>query len=145
MRMRARSCNTRPSCPIPGPRPARSRRLALAAPGPRPARSVIRVDTTRPSRARSAMSTEAKNVTEPVLLITGASSGIGAATARAAHAAGGRLVLAARSAERLEELAAELGGAEQALAVRCDVTEWEDQQRLPPGRPAPPRGSRRAF
>ena len=63
-----------------------------------------------------------------ILLITGASSGIGAATARAAGAAGWRLVLAARSLDRLEQLAAELGGPERAVAVECDVTEWADQQ-----------------
>jgi NADP-dependent 3-hydroxy acid dehydrogenase YdfG len=71
----------------------------------------------------------ARSATTPVLLITGASSGIGAATARAARAAGWRVVLAARSIEKLERLAEELGGPEAALAVRCDVTEWEDQQR----------------
>src|SRR6188472_2491041 len=60
---------------------------------------------------------------DPVLLITGASSGIGAATARAA-ASKYRLVLAARRLEPLEELVAELGGEERALAVRCDVAEW---------------------
>jgi NADP-dependent 3-hydroxy acid dehydrogenase YdfG len=75
------------------------------------------------------MSPDPSNATEPVLLITGASSGIGAATARLAHEAGWRLVLAARSLPRLQELAEELGGPEQALAVRCDVTEWEHQQR----------------
>ncbi len=65
-----------------------------------------------------------------VVLITGASSGIGAATARAAAAAGHRVVIAARSLDRLEELSAELGGSERALAVECDVTEWTQQQAL---------------
>jgi NADP-dependent 3-hydroxy acid dehydrogenase YdfG len=66
---------------------------------------------------------------DPVLLITGASSGIGAATARAA-APTHRLVLAARRLEPLEGLADELGGEERALAVRCDVTEWDQVQAL---------------
>jgi NADP-dependent 3-hydroxy acid dehydrogenase YdfG len=66
---------------------------------------------------------------DPILLITGASSGIGAATARAA-ASRYRLVLAARRLEELEELAAELGGEERAIAVRCDVTEWDQVQAL---------------
>jgi NADP-dependent 3-hydroxy acid dehydrogenase YdfG len=65
----------------------------------------------------------------PVLLITGASSGIGAATARAT-AAGYRLVLAARRAEKLEAIATELGGPERAIAVPCDVTEWDQVQAL---------------
>jgi NADP-dependent 3-hydroxy acid dehydrogenase YdfG len=67
---------------------------------------------------------------DPVFLITGASTGIGAATARHAAEAGYRLVLAARSEDKLTALAGELGGDERALAVACDVTEWDDQQRL---------------
>lgn len=67
---------------------------------------------------------------DPVFLITGASSGIGAATARAAAQAGYRVVLAARSTDKLKTLAEELGGADRALAVQCDVTEWPDQEAM---------------
>jgi NADP-dependent 3-hydroxy acid dehydrogenase YdfG len=65
---------------------------------------------------------------EPVLVITGASTGIGAATARRAAEFGYRLVLAARSEDKLQALAEELGG--EALAARCDVTDWDDQRAL---------------
>ncbi len=65
---------------------------------------------------------------DPVFLITGASSGIGAATARSAVEAGHRVVLAARGEDKLRALADELGDA--ALTVRCDVTEWDDQQAM---------------
>ncbi|MFL5885593.1 MAG: SDR family oxidoreductase [Thermoleophilaceae bacterium] len=64
-----------------------------------------------------------------VLIITGASTGIGAATARAAVADGWNVVLAARSEDRLRELAGELGE-ERALVQRCDVTEFADQEKL---------------
>ena len=65
---------------------------------------------------------------DPVLLITGASSGIGAATARLLAGEGWRLILAARSIAELEALAEELGGSDRAVAVECDVAVWADQQ-----------------
>jgi NADP-dependent 3-hydroxy acid dehydrogenase YdfG len=76
------------------------------------------------------MSTVPPSASAPVLLITGASTGIGAASARQAGAAGWRVVLAARSQDKLDRLAEELGGPERALAVQCDVKEWQDQQRM---------------
>jgi NADP-dependent 3-hydroxy acid dehydrogenase YdfG len=69
-------------------------------------------------------------VVDPVFLITGASSGIGEATARRAAEAGYRLVLAARREDKLEALAEDLGGSDRAIAVRCDVTEWADQEAM---------------
>ncbi len=65
----------------------------------------------------------------PVFLITGASSGIGAETARHATAAGYKVVLAARSIEKLDALVDELGS-EDSLAVECDVCEWDQQEEL---------------
>lgn len=64
-----------------------------------------------------------------VLLITGASSGIGAATARAAAEEGYRLALCARSVDKLEGLKSELGE-DRVLVQRCDVTDYEDQERM---------------
>jgi NADP-dependent 3-hydroxy acid dehydrogenase YdfG len=66
----------------------------------------------------------------PVFLITGASSGIGAATARLAGAAGYRLVLTGRRGAPLAELAREIGGPERVLARPCDITEWDQVQGL---------------
>ncbi len=59
-------------------------------------------------------------------VVTGASSGIGKATARALAGDGYRVVLAARRADKLAEVAEEFGG----VAVACDVTKREDVARL---------------
>ena len=67
---------------------------------------------------------------EPVFLITGASSGIGAQTARRAAEPGYRLVLAARSKDKLDALAEELGGPDHAIAVACDVTDFAQQEAM---------------
>jgi NADP-dependent 3-hydroxy acid dehydrogenase YdfG len=64
-------------------------------------------------------------MTDRVFLITGASSGIGEATARLAVKEGHRVVLAGRRRELLDRLAGELGGPDRAVAVTCDVTDWE--------------------
>lgn len=65
---------------------------------------------------------------DAVLLITGGSTGIGAATARAAVADGWRVALAARTAATLDSLVDELGG--QAIAITCDVTDKASQQAM---------------
>ncbi|MHA6347257.1 SDR family oxidoreductase [Roseivivax sp. CAU 1761] len=63
-----------------------------------------------------------------VVMITGASRGIGAAAARRFAEAGARVALVARSAEPIAELAGELGG-ERAVAITCDISRyWEVRQ-----------------
>lgn len=69
-------------------------------------------------------------MSDKVFLITGASTGIGAETARKAVEAGYKVALAARSVGKLAALVDELGGKDTALAIACDVTSVDDQKRM---------------
>lgn len=70
------------------------------------------------------------NFTNKTIIITGASTGIGRATAIAFHDAGARLVLAARSTDALEQLSTDLGGPDRALPVTTDVSDPDQCQAL---------------
>jgi len=65
-----------------------------------------------------------RSLSGKVAVVTGASSGIGLATAQALADAGALLVLAARSAEKLDQAAGDLGGA--ATAIATDVTSTKE-------------------
>ena len=64
------------------------------------------------------------------VLITGASTGIGAATARRLREVGHNLVLSARRQEPLSELASDLGDPDAVLTQTCDVTEFDQLEAL---------------
>lgn len=77
------------------------------------------------------MSVKLRNINEQVIVITGASSGIGLTTARLAAEQGARLVLAARNGDALDQLASELRrqGA-QVATVAADVGNPADVERI---------------
>src|SRR5574337_1954383 len=71
------------------------------------------------------------HIQNSVIIITGASTGIGEATARLLAAKGAKLVLAARSAGKLETLATELRARDtEVLAMPTDITDQEAVKRL---------------
>ncbi len=67
---------------------------------------------------------------DKVIIVTGASSGIGLASARLFVSFGARVVMAARSLDRLESLARSMGDAEHILCVKTDVSVFGDCQNL---------------
>jgi short-subunit dehydrogenase len=77
------------------------------------------------------MKLKLRKLSDQVIVITGATSGIGLATARAAAREGAKLVLAARSEDALRKLEAEMASVgAQAIAVPADVRKREDVQRI---------------
>ncbi len=77
------------------------------------------------------MAVNLRKIDEQVMVITGATSGIGLTTARMAADQGARLVLAARSADALDQLASELRRkGTQVATVAADVGKQEDVERI---------------
>ena len=64
--------------------------------------------------------------TDKVIIVTGASSGIGLASARLFGREGAKVVMAARSLDRLESLAAGVAPEDKVLCVKCDVSREDD-------------------
>lgn len=87
--------------------------------------------STRHYLSRGKMKPRLKKLSEQTVVITGASSGIGLATARMAAARGARLVLASRSENALRELANEIAGSGgRATYVAADVSRREDVSQI---------------
>ncbi len=71
-----------------------------------------------------------QSLQDKVIIVTGASSGIGLASARQFGSEGAKVVLAARSYDRLLELAPSVAPPERVLCVKCDVTQEADCRAL---------------
>lgn len=67
---------------------------------------------------------------DKVIIVTGASSGIGLASARQFGALGAKVVMAARSLDRLESFAPSVAPADRVLCVKCDVTSEDECKAL---------------
>ena len=67
---------------------------------------------------------------DKVIIVTGASSGIGLASARLFGSLGARVVMAARSYDKLVELSAGVGDADHVLCVKADVSVEQDCREL---------------
>lgn len=67
------------------------------------------------------------NVKNKIVIVTGASSGIGLATAKLLSQKGAKVVLAARSLDKLQKLARELPNS---LAIKTDMTKKEDIKKM---------------
>lgn len=65
-----------------------------------------------------------------VIVITGASSGIGAVLAKVLHSNGAKVVISARRVDELKKVAEECGGAERVLIHKADVTKRADHESL---------------
>lgn len=65
-----------------------------------------------------------------VVIVTGASAGIGEATVRMLASGGANIALVARRKERLDQLKSEIGSGVRSLAIAADVTSAEDRQRI---------------
>ena len=112
----------RPRWPAPGSRSRRSRPT-------RPASGTTGSETSTPTSSRTARSSSA--VRGKVVLITGASSGIGKAAAVKVADAGATVLLVARSEDKLEETKREIEAAGGVAHIhRCDMSDIEDVERM---------------
>jgi len=90
----------------------------------------ILISFSKPSR-QAGVKIMSKNIEGKVVVITGASSGLGEATARLLSAQGASVVLGARRVDRIQSLADELtGSGGKALAIPTDVTHYDQVKRL---------------
>lgn len=72
--------------------------------------------------------TTTRNISDLVVVITGASTGIGYALAKLLSKDGAKIILAARTEDKLISVVEECGGITNALAVKCDVTKRSDHE-----------------